>query len=820
MRISTDDVTILGSDAVGHQRTKLIVVAMSGVSALLGMTVLVGWYTHTVTLIQVLPVLVPMQYNTALGFLLCGTGMLGIAYGKARVATICGGTAGIIGLLTLFEYIFGINIGIDQLLMVHDILVNVSHPGRMAPNTAASFLLSGVSLIIVALFRHRFRVLGALGAFVLLLGTMSFIGYLSGTSTAYGWGRMTRMAVHTSIGFIALGAGIVTLAWREGQATEAQPVHDLARQRWRVVAASTAIMATAVFLFGQHVFRELYAIALDGQKNALSALVLSRGELISAVAEFDAIHIQHDYPGGAAAATVSQIVAAHKNAPRFGDTGELVLARRAGDQIVFFVSEQPDIDSTSMQVISFDSELAEPMRRALGGGSGTVTALDYRGEVVLAAFRPVGRYGWGLVGKISLAEIRAPFVRVSILAGGFAFVLIALGALAFLVTVDPTIQLAQRAAEMRGEITERKLAEQVIRKNEESLARAQSIAHLGSWEWDIVTNEMQCSNELYRIFGVSSTDFDLDFAAFTAAIHPDDWDQVKQVTESSLIRNDFSVEHRVMRPDGQVCTVHERGEVTYDDGGRPITMVGTALDITERKRVEEDLRRSNQELEQFAYVASHDLQEPLRMVSSYTQLLKQRYFDQLDDDAREFIGFASDGATRMQRLIQDLLKLSRVTTHGSDLAPVDAQSALDEALANIQMSINETHTVVTSDNLPVVRADHSQLVMLFQNLIGNAIKFQGESSPRIHVGGERVNNLWRFTVQDDGIGIDPQYAERIFLVFQRLHVRSEYPGTGIGLPVCKRIVERHGGEISVDSTLGEGSSFHFTLSTADKGKIT
>jgi PAS domain S-box-containing protein len=241
-------------------------------------------------------------------------------------------------------------------------------------------------------------------------------------------------------------------------------------------------------------------------------------------------------------------------------------------------------------------------------------------------------------------------------------------------------------------------------------------------------------------------------------------------------------------------------------------------EIVERKRAEErlsatmtDLKRSNRELEQFAYVASHDLQEPLRMVASYTQLLEKRYKGQLDGDAREFIAFAVDGANRMQRLINDLLAYSRVQSHGGSLELADSQSALGDALANLASAIEESGAIVTNDDLPTVKADYTQFVQIFQNLIANAVKFHGETRPHAHVSARDLGQEWSFSVSDNGIGIEPQYFERIFAVFQRLHGQKEYPGTGIGLALCRRIVERHGGRIWVESEVGKGSTFHFTL---------
>ena len=242
-------------------------------------------------------------------------------------------------------------------------------------------------------------------------------------------------------------------------------------------------------------------------------------------------------------------------------------------------------------------------------------------------------------------------------------------------------------------------------------------------------------------------------------------------------------------------------------------------EVKERKQVEiqlkttlNDLEQSNKELEQFAYVASHDLQEPLRMVASYTQLLEKRYKEKLDGDARDFINFAVAGANRMQMLITDLLSFSRVGTRGKPMELIDSHVALGQARINLNAAIEETQAVVTNDDLPEVVADESQLVQLFQNLVGNAIKFHkhGES-PRVHISATRKAGDWVFSVRDNGIGIDPKYFERLFVIFQRLHSREEYPGTGIGLAVCKKIVERHGGKIWIKSQAGQGSTFYFTL---------
>jgi PAS domain S-box-containing protein len=245
---------------------------------------------------------------------------------------------------------------------------------------------------------------------------------------------------------------------------------------------------------------------------------------------------------------------------------------------------------------------------------------------------------------------------------------------------------------------------------------------------------------------------------------------------------------------------------------------GIVRDISERKRAESELRksaqelaRSNLDLEQFAYVASHDLQEPLRAVAGCVQVLKRRYHGQLDGRADELIAHTVDGVSRMQALIDGLLSYSRVGTRGKAFEPSDCLAILHRALANLEISIQEAGAVVTFDRLPIVNVDAAQLTQLFQNLVSNAIKFRCLAAPTIHVGVRRDDAQWIFSVKDNGIGVEPAYFERIFVIFQRLHTRSEYPGTGIGLALCKKIVERHGGRIFVESELGHGSTFSFTI---------
>jgi PAS domain S-box-containing protein len=371
-----------------------------------------------------------------------------------------------------------------------------------------------------------------------------------------------------------------------------------------------------------------------------------------------------------------------------------------------------------------------------------------------------------------------------------------------------------------ADITALRNARERLAASETELQEAQQIAKVGSWTYDVEADRIEWSDQLYRIFGHTPDSFAPSFEGYTRTLHPADRDRVVGIIQRAMQTGGrYEVEHRIIRPDGTERAVESYGEVLVDDEGRPLYLKGTAQDVTERtaarralRRYADELEERNTELQQFAYVASHDLQEPLRMVSSFLQLLQRRYEGQLDDKADTYIEYAVDGARRMQALIQDLLAYSRVGTRGQPFEPVDLGALAATVRHDLGQALADRDAEVEIADLPTVPGDPSQLRQVVQNLIANAIKFTPpERTPRVHVGAHEQDEVWQIDVTDNGIGIDAEYAERVFQIFQRLHTRDEYEGTGIGLAICKKIVERHGGTIWYESRRGEGTRFSFTL---------
>ncbi|MEW6053175.1 MAG: ATP-binding protein [Nitrospirota bacterium] len=321
------------------------------------------------------------------------------------------------------------------------------------------------------------------------------------------------------------------------------------------------------------------------------------------------------------------------------------------------------------------------------------------------------------------------------------------------------------------------------------------------------------------ITGYSREEFKSDPHLWYSMIYPDDKTIVENTIKEIMVgKKVFPIEHRIIRRDGGLIWIRNTLAPYYNEDGALIRYDGLIEDISERKHTEQELKhlsdelkRSNEDLNRFASAASHDLQEPLRGIEGFIKLLQKRYKGKLDEKADEFIDYVVEDVKRMQMLINDLLEYSRVSAKNKVVSPVNCSVALEQAYYNLRSAIDESGAEVTYDLLPTVMGDDAQFIRLFQNLIGNAIKFRGKEPLKIHISAHREGDEWTFSIRDNAIGIDPEQAERIFVIFQRLHSKQEYPGTGLGLALCKRIVEHHGGRIWVESKPDSGATFYFTI---------
>jgi PAS domain S-box-containing protein len=363
-------------------------------------------------------------------------------------------------------------------------------------------------------------------------------------------------------------------------------------------------------------------------------------------------------------------------------------------------------------------------------------------------------------------------------------------------------------------------------KTERLLAEAERLARLGSWEWEIESGRVVWSPQLYEIFGMDPAAFEPSLEHYLERVSAEDRERVRKLIEEARVeRLSLAYECRIVLPNGDVRVIDARGRFETDDTGKSTRMWGTVQDITERNRMEEELartrseleqrtgelERSNRELERFAYDASHDLGEPLRVMAAIAERLARRFGGSLDLEGRRLLGSLVDGTVRMQMLVADLLEYSRVSREPHVRLWVDCRAVFSETLELLAESIEERGATVTASSLPTVEAHPAQMRQLLQNLISNALKFGGDEPLRVRVDARRVGYAWAFRIEDNGIGIDPADAERVFELFERINPTDAYAGTGVGLSICKRIVERHGGRIWVEQADGGGSRFCFTI---------
>lgn len=490
-----------------------------------------------------------------------------------------------------------------------------------------------------------------------------------------------------------------------------------------------------------------------------------------------------------------------------GATGETVMCKRDGERLQCFPSRMSPL---GLAIPGNVDGQRLPIMRAFGGARGVTIARDYRRQHVLVAYAPFADTGLAMVLKMDTAELYAPIRHRLQQVVPLLLVLVAIGVALLRWQVLPLVRAlvrSEQTARARGEAAARLAS--IVESSNDAIIGVDVDGRVTSW-----------NSAAETLYGYTAAEM---IGKPVATLLPQgaadrDAPLLGRMRDGERIEH-FETQRR--HKDGRLVDISLTISPIYDDAGHLVGASKIARDIGERKRAEaqatvqaQELARSNRELEQFAYVASHDLQEPLRMVTSYTQLLARRHKGKLDADADEFIAFIVDGVTRMQTLIQDLLAYSRVGSQGKPLVPVPLARVLAAVTRQLALAIADADASITHDALPSVRGDEGQLQQLLLNLISNALKFRDERPVQVHIGAAAEGGYWRVEVRDNGIGIEPKYSERIFEIFQRLHGRGRYPGTGIGLAICKKIVERHGGRIWVEPAAGGGTIFNFTLARA------
>lgn len=933
-------------------KPQYITISASGLVFLLGFSVLFGWYTHNTSLIQLHPTLVAMQYNTALGFLFGGISLFFAIFQQYLLSKIFGIATALIGFLTLVQYIFQVDLLIDELLMESYVLTQASHPGRMAPNTAICFLLSGICISLFTEWKRPYveSIVEITGMLIVALALIALLGYIQGIERSYGWGRYTRMALHTAVGFIILGLGISIYIWDKKQKRE------------------FTFPLAVIFLLCVGIMHFDFVSPLGVATGAIYCLLLFCSlwfsnpntvfvfACIASLLTLTGLFISPESNTGMEIAVLNRIISlvviwiltlllyqlrktqfeSQKNAMRldtvinnsvagiitidengliesfnqactnmFGYTDEEVIGKSANILIPELFHGEPDQNllhyhqtgNTNIsgigrkvnaqkkdgKVFPIDLSVTEIQigdRKILSGFIRDISELEELNKKLEHEKNLLTILMDNIPDSIYFKDTNRRFTRVN---KGQANLLgitnpdeaIGKSDADFFVdemarsteeeekniiqTKTPLIDFQREVIEKSGirrwhldtkfpiinskgvctgivgtarNITEIKKTEQELIQHQEDLEKLNAMLQyeenllqilmdsipVNIYFKDLESRFIRINKNLAGLFGlerpheaIGKSDADFlspEYAASTFA-------EEKKIMETHIPMIDVIKE-----------IIHEGKHLYYLDTKLPMFamngqcngIVGVAKEITELKETEqelikqkEELAKSNQQLNEFSYVASHDLQEPLRTVGNYMALLKRKFGDTLEPDAFRYVENAVDATKRMSTLIQDLLAFSRVTTHATEFIDVDLHVELKTVLENLEHSIQEKNAVIEYDELPVIKADQQQIIQLFQNLIGNALKYIKDKSPHVKISCEDKEQEWMFSVQDNGIGIDSKFHARVFKAFQRLHTREEFSGSGIGLAICQRVVERHGGEMCLESEEGKGSTFYFTI---------
>jgi len=729
-----------------------------GLSALLGAVVIVGWFTQNLALLKILPSFEAMRFNTALGFSLAGTGLIASVFKKKTVFGVCGLIVGLIGALTIIEYAFGVDLRIDQ-LFVKD-TISVTYPGRLALPTAIGFSFIGAAFILLGTPRwtkkqHVF--LGIPGSVIIALGAVGLIGFFSGHTEIGTWGDFISMAIHTAVGLLVLGAGLIASAWRHC-ANEERFLYQ-----WLPVIIGVSVLTGTMLLWR-------VSAALE-RANIEKMILLKIATLRANTNDRIETHIQ-------ALMRMANRWAIHGQPSKdeWESDAELYVKHYRVYRSIMWV----DPTLHARWVAPFkgnESAIGRYLGDDLGGSKALEVARKKR-EAWISPAVPEKGY-----------EVFAAYIPIYIPIFNHKFD-------GFIVGVFDVRSLFDRI-----------LHDEDINGYDVAVSSNGSVIYTSGGEPNRWARETRI-----HLYGADLTVKIWPKKEYLAGVRS----ILPAVILASGVLVSFLIAlvgHFGEKAQGRA----KMAEATNFTLEREIAARSRAEEELKRnyeiiERNSDELKRSNAELEQFASIVSHDLQEPLRVIGGYLQLLSRRYKGKLDESANEFIRFSVEGAARMQNIINDLLAFSRVGSRTKTLMSVDCSEVLDLTRKNLGRIIQESRAVITSGTLPTVRADASQLEHLFMNLVGNAIKYRGDETPSVHISAKALPEEWLFSISDNGIGLDPAYSEKIFEMFQRLHGKgSKYAGTGIGLAICKKVVENHGGRIWVESEPGRGSTFFFTL---------
>jgi len=752
-----------------------------------GGLVLAGWAYGISLLIRVAPGFAPMKPNTAVGFLVSGIAMWLVQDApekitpRARWAVALSAFVVAVGAATLFEHMSGGDIGIDRLLFRSAVLAaGGAYPGRISIATSAGLAMLAVSLLLVVIGRSWVVTRQTLAILVVLDALIGTVGYLYGVDELYRVQPFSSMAVHTAVLLTLMGAGSLALVPRAGVMRVLTSELLGGAMARRVLPLSLLVPPALGWLRWKGELAGYY-----GTSFGLALFTLSNMVLLTALLMVNA-------------ASINRMDERQKRA----EASDLRLAAI--------------VESSLDPIVGKDLNGIVTSWNGAAGHLFGYSAAEMIGQSVRRLIPPDRLHEEERIMRgIRHGERIESFETVRLRKDGTA--------LDVAVTISPVLDARGRvigASKIARDITGRKRLEDAVRQSQDSLrgivqSAMDAIISIDEGQRVVMLNPAAAAMFGYsteQALGKPLEDF------IPARYRRAHGEHVRQFAETGVTARAMGklATLSALRADGTEFPI-EASISQVAIGSRKLFTV-ILRDVTERceaaeelQRRAEELARSNRDLEQFAYAASHDLQEPLRAVAGCVQLLQSHYEGKFDARGNEFITHAVDGATRMQKLIDDLLTFSRVGTRGVEFTSIKCAEAVENALRNLSVAIREQNASVEYGELPVVAGDLSQLSLLFQNLIGNALKFRGGDAPRIRVAARREGREWVLCVRDNGIGIAPQYFERVFVMFQRLHTRREYPGTGMGLALCKRIVERHGGRIWVESEAGKGATFCFTL---------